>query len=115
MATFAGLYTNIPTSFGLGPKSVICVSVDAGIEASLVGAESTAEAVVDAAETARWARGSTVKSPKAHLRENITLVGALESQAQRMRGSKKRPSSSADILLDGASSGAADETNVPAL
>ena len=89
--------------------------MDAGIEARLVGAESAAEAVVDAAETARWARGSTVKRPKAHLRENIILVGAPKSQAQRMWGSGKRPSSSSDILLDGARSGVADKTNVPAL
>ena len=37
-ATFAGLYTNICTLFGFGPKFEICVSVDAGIDASPVGA-----------------------------------------------------------------------------
>ena len=88
--------------------------MDAGIEARLVGAESAAEAVVDAAETARWARENAVKKLKAHWREKIILVGA-PGQAQRMRGPRKRSSSSSDILLDGARSGAADETNVSAL
>ncbi len=37
-ATLAGLYTNICTLFGLGPKFEICVSFDAGIDASPVGA-----------------------------------------------------------------------------
>ena len=87
--------------------------MDAGIEARLVGAESAVVVVVDAAETARRARGSTVKRPKAHLRENIILVGGPKSQAQRIWGSGKCPSSSSDILLDGASSGAADDTSVP--
>ena len=37
-ATLAGLYTNICTLFGFGPKFVIWCSVDAGMDASPVGA-----------------------------------------------------------------------------
>lgn len=37
-ATLAGLYTNICTLFGFGPKFDICVSFDAGMDESPVGA-----------------------------------------------------------------------------
>ena len=38
LCTRAGLYTYMPTLFGFGPKFVIWCSVDAGMDASPVGA-----------------------------------------------------------------------------